>query len=235
MEQASSVEGDIICGTSSGIIDDITLPRRLESIGGPIPFDVKHLRRLADGLLNEAAAIAKPVAFWQVALLEIEGDGDRISAKIGPIVLTNPVLTKNLAGLGRAFPYLATEGKELAQWAEKLPAKHKTAAFIIRYLALKEAERRLEEKLKELFGIPELGAMSPGVLPAWPLTGQKDLFKLLGPAPKQLGVTLQGESCWMSPDVSSSGLYFESQEGFHNCRLCPLERCSLRRFEREEQ
>ena len=37
----------------------------------------------------------------------------------------------------------------------------------------------------------------------------------------------------MVPDVSSSGLYFETEAGFHNCRLCPLDTCPLRRYGRD--
>jgi hypothetical protein len=230
MELSATSETDL----ETGIISDIKLPDCLERIDGPLPYDSGRLRKLVGTLWDEAAAIARPKAAWKLTFLEKTPE-KKYQIKIGPRVLQNPVLTKNLVDLGRIFPFLATEGPELAHWAETLPPKEKVAAFTIRYLALKEAERRLEERLSQLFGLTNIGAMSPGVLPAWPLTGQKELFNLLSPIPETLKVNLRADSCWMIPDVSSSGLYFETEIGFHNCKLCPLERCPLRRFERQNQ
>ncbi|MDR2301548.1 MAG: hypothetical protein LBF38_05870 [Deltaproteobacteria bacterium] len=215
------------------IIEDIELPTNFESFGGPFPYDSKHVRRVAGSLLGDAMAIAKPKAAFRVSVIAVEDLGLNRKIEIGPVVLTDQVLTDNLKDLGRVFPFLATEGPELAKWAQTLSPRDKTAAFVIRYIALKEAERRLEERLTELYGLSRLGAMSPGVLPAWPLQGQRNLFELLDPLPTQLGVSLKGETFWMIPDVSSSGLYFETEAGFHNCRLCPLDTCPLRRFGRD--
>ncbi|MDR1111746.1 MAG: hypothetical protein LBP92_13890 [Deltaproteobacteria bacterium] len=230
--EAHPLDEDAEAEIETVVLDDIDLPASLERLDGPLPYDSRHLRRVAGSLLNEAMVIAKPRAAFRLSLIRDEGE-DRI--EIGPVVLESPVLTKNLRGLGRAFPFLATEGPELAGWAASLAPRDRTAAFVIRYLALKEAERRLEERLSVEYGVSGMGAMSPGVLPAWPLSGQGPLFELLRPLPEELGVSLKGDSFWMSPDVSSSGLYFETEAGFHNCRLCPLDRCPLRRFVRDGQ
>jgi hypothetical protein len=218
-----------------GLISDIEIPDSLERLDGPIPYDSRQLRRVAGGLLSEAASVARPKAAWRLSLIHFDLPDIPVQVRIGPIVLKSQDLIGNLIGLGRVFPFLATEGPELAQWAAALAPRDRTAAFIIRYLALKEAERRLEEKLTDLYGLSRLGAICPGVLPSWPLTGQRELFKLLDPIPGDLGVSLRGDSCWMTPDVSSSGFYFETEGGFHNCKLCPLDRCPLRRFERDER
>jgi hypothetical protein len=215
---------------SGGLITDIRLPRVLDS-GGPLPMDSQTARLAAGELLAEASAIARPRAAWRLALIRRPPrTPDRL--EIGGVAFDSPLLLGNLQGLGRVFPFLATEGRELADWAEALPPRRRTAAFIIRYVALKEAERRVESLLAETFGLGSIGAMSPGVLPQWPLTGQRDLFDLLDPLPDALDVSLRPQSLWMTPDMSSSGLYFETGAGFHNCRLCPLDNCPLRRFER---
>ncbi|MDR2366559.1 MAG: hypothetical protein LBF58_00365 [Deltaproteobacteria bacterium] len=229
MERIAGTGGE----TETEIIGGIGLPESLEGFEGPFPYDPKHLKRLAGPLLAEAAAIARPKAAFRLALIEAEdlGCGHRVG--IGPVVLENNVLADNLKDLGRAFPFVATEGPELAEWASGLGPRDKNVAFLFRYMALKEAERRLELRLTELYGLSGLGAMSPGVLPAWPLTGQKELFELLSPLPGRLGVSLNAQSFWMSPGVSSSGIYFETEAGFHNCRLCPLDACPLRRFVRD--
>jgi hypothetical protein len=221
--------------TEIGVIEDIDLPASLDRLDSPIPYDSKHIRKIAGSLLNEAMAIANPKAAYRLSLIRTDSQAEREKVEIGPVVLKNRALTKNLKGLHRVFPYLATEGPELAEWASALPPRERMAAFVIRFLALKEAERRLEERLTDLFGLAQLGAFSPGTLPAWPLSGQKELFELLSPLPQRLGVTLKGDSFWMFPDVSSSGIYFETKTGYHNCRLCPLETCPLRRYRRDNQ
>jgi hypothetical protein len=216
-----------------GIIDDIDLSASFGRFDGPLPYDSRHLRKLAGSLLNEALDVARPKAAYRVSQIQVEECDELDRVEIGPVVLEDRILTKNLKGLGRVFPFLCTEGPELADWSSTLNPRDKMAVFIIRYLALKEAERRLEERLTSLFDLNSLSAMSPGVLTAWPISGQKELFELLRPLPESLKVSLKGESFWMSPDVSSSGLYFESAIGFHNCRLCPLDTCPLRRFNRD--
>jgi hypothetical protein len=215
---------------TGGMITDIGLPPGLDS-AGPLPTGSRTAKLAAGELFAEAAAVAKPKAAWRLALVE-RPRGRSGHLDIGGVPFRSQLIDDNLQDLGRAFPFLATEGRELAEWAENLPPRKRAAAFLIRYAALKEAERRLEERLTADYDLKALGAMSPGVLPQWPLTGQRTLFDLLAPFPEILGVTLSGRSMWMSPDMTSSGLFFETGAGFHNCRFCPLDKCPLRRYER---
>jgi hypothetical protein len=221
---------DLSAEQSFWLITDISLPKGLES-AGPLPIGSKTAKMAAGELLDEAALVAKPRAAFRLAVINRSPNAPD-DLNIGGVRFKSPLLSNNLRELGRAFPFLATEGPELARWAEGLPLKKRTAAFLIRYAALKEAERRVEERLMEVFGIKSLGAMSPGVLPQWPLTAQKSLFELLSPLPAVIGVSLSGQSMWMSPDMSSSGLFFETEVDYHNCRLCPLDKCPMRRYER---
>ena len=223
----------ISASTPAGLITDIFLPPGLES-AGPLPLKSKTAKMAARELLEEAAAIARPRAGWRLALID-RSEEEPEALNIGEARFDNPLLAENLKDLGRAFPFIATEGPELAMWAEALPARKRAAAFLIRYAALKEAERRLEELLIERFDLKSLGAMSPGVLPEWPLAAQKSIFELLNPLPAVMGVSLSEPSMWMSPSMSSSGLFFETEAGFHNCLLCPLDNCPLRRFERAKR
>jgi hypothetical protein len=212
---------------------EVPLPDDLEQLDGPLPLDSGPLRRQAAEILKEASAVARPKAAWRLSLLGGSAASEVVT--IDSVAFRSPLLAQNLAGLGRVFPFLATEGLELGDWAADLPPNRKPAAFIIRYMALKAAENRLEAELKRLFALKSFGAMSPGVLPDWPLSGQGQLFELLGWQAEALGVSLRRDVFWMSPEMSSSGLYFETEAGFHNCRLCPLDRCPLRRFERDPQ
>ncbi|MDR2443375.1 MAG: hypothetical protein LBE31_07640 [Deltaproteobacteria bacterium] len=215
-----------------GLITDIELPLEINpSIA--LPFESSSLKMITLDLLREASTIAKPKAAWKLALIDWPYGPEADAIKVGEVVFQSSFISGNLRDLGRAFPFVATEGQELAAWAAKLPLKIKSAAFLVRYLALKEAERRLEEFLTAHFDLGTIGAMSPGVLPEWPLSGQVQLFELLGPLVKALEVTLKSPSMWMNPDVSSSGLFFETEAGYHNCLLCPLDCCPIRRFERQ--
>jgi hypothetical protein len=213
-----------------GLITDIDLPRDLES-AGPLPTSSKPARRVAGELFDEASRVARPRAGWRLALISrSREEPDALS--IGGMAFKSSFLEANLQGLDRVFPFIATEGQELASWAESLPPVKKAAAFIIRYAALKEAERRLEEALLAEFGLEALGALCPGVLPQWPLEAQKSVFGLLGLLPDAMGVSLGERSMWMSPGMTSAGLYFETETDYHNCKLCPQDECPLRRFER---
>ena len=66
--------------------------------------------------------------------------------------------------------------------------------------------------------------MSPGSLAAWPIEQQGELFRLLAPVPERLGVALL-PSFMMKPEYSESGVFFETEKKFYNCRLCPQPAC----------
>lgn len=154
---------------------------------------------------------------------------DEAETDIGGIMFTSALLRQKLSGLDRAFPYLATEGAELAAWG----ASHKNgedAAIVhaIRQLAVKETERELEKRLCEKFGIPLLSAMNPGSLKDWPLDQQAILFGIFGELPQKMGVSILPSNI-MQPDYTVSGVFFQTDKKFYNCQLCPRENCPNRK------
>jgi hypothetical protein len=211
-------------------LENIAMPEGLAALEEPLPYDSPKLRETADSLLREVRTLARPKAG---ALLSPVAPGKGAGGLlIGREAMKSPILSKNLENLGRVFPFLATEGREIAAWAATLPNSLKLPAFLVRYLALKTAEREIERTIGERFKTGTLAAMSPGALKEWPIEAQSKLFRILGRLPKLLGVALSPHN-WMSPEVSSSGLFFETEGGFHNCRYCLMDSCPLRRYPRE--
>jgi hypothetical protein len=143
-------------------------------------------------------------------------------------MFTGELLRDNLAGLKWVYAYVATEGMEMAEWAESLANSMKLLSWPIRYAALKLAEKELIRFIKSTFDLKQLSAMNPGSLKLWPLEQQNPLFTLLGPLPETIGITLM-TSLWMSPDLAASGILFMSESEFCNCQLCPLETCEHRK------
>ena len=130
----------------------------------------------------------------------------------------------------KAFPYLASEGTELADWSLSLSSSlEQVFASALREVAVQQAENLLERTLLERYGIAQVSAMNPGSLKVWSLEEQVPLFELLAPLPEKLGVTLL-PSLMMRPEYSVSGVFFQTDSKFYNCQLCPKKECPNRRI-----
>jgi hypothetical protein len=176
-------------------------------------------------LIEQARLTARPRAVGRVCDVELSSpqtvslDGVRFSSEL---------LHCNLSGLNQAYVYVASEGPEMAAWAASLSETMRLFAWPIRYAALKLAEKALADFIRSTFGLEQISSMHPGSLSLWPLQEQKPLFSLLSPLPEAIGVELQPK-LWMTPDMASSGIFFETEVPFENCQLCPLETCEHRR------
>ena len=126
------------------------------------------------------------------------------------MTFSSPLLRQKMDGLGRAFPYLASEGTELADWSLSLSSSlEQVFASALREVAVQQAENLLERTLLERYGIAQVSAMNPGSLKVWSLEEQVPLFELLAPLPEKLGVTLL-PSLMMRPEYSVSGVFFQT-------------------------
>ena len=205
-----------------------------------IPFKVDLAKlaqtlRLAPGsepagmlpaLAAAAEALGRPGGLYGMAFIEERGED---FAVIDGVRFQSRVLAVNFALVHRVFPSVVTCGPELDAWA---------AGFsdgLERYLAegvkgegLRLAVEALQADLDRRFEPGSVAMMNPGSLPDWPLPEQRQLFRLLGDTRAAIGVELL-ESCFMSPNLSVSGIAFPSGEGFQNCSLCPREKCPGRR------
>jgi hypothetical protein len=177
-------------------------------------------------MIEHARQIGRPKAMFTLAGIdEIHETG----VVIAGIELKSRILSVNLEGVNRAFPYLVTSGRELYNWKESQDdILGKYYADEIGQMALLTAEKFLLDHLKNTFELGQTASMNPGSLPDWPITSQRDLFSLLGNQEASIGVELL-DSMLMLPNRTVSGIRFVSDEGFSNCELCPRDNCSHRR------
>jgi len=183
-----------------------------------------------DGALRfarEAAALARPKGLYKVAAVEPAGDD---TVLLDGILFTSRILRVNLDGRHRAFPFLATCGRELDDWGRALEDPMELFwADALKELALEAAAQALGAHLAGKYQPGEQAAMNPGSLRDWPIHEQRALFSLFGDGAAAIGVTLN-DSFLMSPVKSISGLWFQTDVGFVNCQLCPREECPNRRI-----
>lgn len=176
-------------------------------------------------LVDEALAIGRPRALFGMASAERHGEDHVV---VDGVTFTSRLVAVNLRERYRVFPYLATCGVELGEWAHGLSdILHQFWAEEIKVAALANATQALQEALQERFQPGKTATMNPGSLPDWPLREQGPLFALLGQA-QRVGVTLN-ESFLMTPNKSVSGLRFSSASDYENCQLCPRPDCPGRR------
>jgi hypothetical protein len=184
--------------------------------------NARELERLAQA----AQAIGKPKAMYKVAYIESKGE-DTIATD--SVVFTSRVLRVNLEQAHKMFPYVATCGTELEEWALSMQdLLQRFWAEAVNEWALRSTMRFLEKHLVEQFGLGQISRMSPGSLEDWPLREQRALFALLGDPQAAIGVRLM-DSLLMVPTKSVSGIWFPTLESFASCQLCPRENCRGRR------
>ncbi|MDK2896422.1 MAG: hypothetical protein PWP04_542 [Candidatus Atribacteria bacterium] len=177
-------------------------------------------------LAHEAEKIANPKGLARVADIDSKHE-DKVV--IEGITFPSRVMAINLKDAYRVFPFVATCGRELEQWAKSLPDfLEQFWATQIQEIVLQEAHRFLQAYLKQEFQIKKLSSMNPGSLGDWPMEEQRKLFTLLGDTYQKVGVELT-ESFLMVPMKSISGIFFPTQVDFENCQLCSRSHCPGRR------
>lgn len=207
------------------IIDDVQVAFDLKALGHKLKVrsrSAAKMDKLLTDMADKAQAIARPRAAAKLSALTQGEEEDQV--RLGQTLLTSPLLKEKLSGLGRAFPYLATEGEELAGWGRSYEGMERILANALQNAAMAMARQRLEEAILEKYGLEQISAMNPGSLRVWPITEQEPLFQLLAPLPEQLGVTLL-PTFMMKPEQTVSGIFFQTDTKFHNCHLCPQKDC----------
>lgn len=138
------------------------------------------------------------------------------------------LIKNNLTEVNRVFPFTATCGRELYDWAKTIDD------IFIQYWAdhimevvLRHTIAVLYDTIKTQYGVSKLSSMNPGSLEGWPIEQQETLFNLLQNKQKEIGVELT-ESYLMVPQKSVSGILFKSKSGYTNCKLCEMVNCPSR-------
>ncbi len=211
-------------------ITNTELRRHLRLANDPEDEDYRQVV----AMLTEALACSRPRFAYAVAAIDyigpdfVEVEGHRLDSAL---------VSKNLAKVHRIFPYIATCGCEAEAWSQQYTdiVEHYWAENI-KILLLSTAMSELRHVVqrrhfpREFATKGDVSRMTPGSLPAWPLTQQRALFALMGDLPAQIGVSLT-ESCLMLPAKSGSGFFFTSDADFVSCRYCPLLACPNRSAE----
>jgi hypothetical protein len=215
------------------------------TILNPIPFDLdvqalkKRLRikpdssyaRQFENLLEDARQVARLKAAYRVVFIDERNDN---SVVIEGITFSSRVLAVNLEKVHRVFPYLATCGEELDQWSKSFSDMlEQFWADAIKETAVHVAYQALIHHLADTYELVHSSVMNPGSLEDWPITEQKQLFRLLEKEKGVIGVNLT-DSFLMIPTKSVSGICFPTEHSFVNCQLCPREGCPGRRARYEQ-
>jgi hypothetical protein len=194
-------------------------------VGGQDMFDAFHR------IVDEALAIARPKAAYKLVSFD---KGDDNTVVIDGTTLKSLVLSHHLEDVYRVFPFVATCGRELMEWAKtKTDMMERFFADSIMDRALMRAAIHLGKHLQDVYKLEKAGTMTPGSLDDWPIQEQIPLFEILGDIKGTIGVRLT-EGLMMEPVNSVSGIIFPSEEGFEECSLCPREDCPKRRAPYEE-
>ncbi len=206
---------------------DIPFRIEIDSLLKRVHVDAKgeHGERVRQ-LARQAEAVARPKGMCKVAYVE-ERSND--SAVIDGIRFISRVLRVNLDGAHRVFPFLATCGRELHEWAGSFDDLLESFwAGAIMETALGAAYDAIAGHVQERYQPGPMATMNPGSLADWPMSEQQQLFNLLGDPRQAIGVELT-DSFLMVPIKSVSGLHFPTATHYENCQLCPRERCPGRR------
>ncbi len=182
-------------------------------------------------LLSSAMDVLDPRAGFRVSYVDEKQED---AALIDGIRFHSRVLSRNLDGVGRVFPFVLTVGPGLERLIEGTgDALEKYLLDEIGNIALRECRRQFDQFLRDRFALGKLSFMAPGSLEDWPIQEQTALFSLLGDVESAIGVRLT-DSLLMIPRKSVSGIYFPSEVSFFSCQLCPREHCEGRKARYDE-
>jgi len=214
------------------IFDHISINLNPEKIGKKLL--IKGARDWAQfqTLLETVKPLILPKAAYRVRYVS-EKDEDGVI--VDGVYFRSRVLRKNLDGVERIFPYVVTIGSDLEErisLSQDLLKKYYLDT--IGNIALVETRRYLEAKLRFRFSLEGLSYMSPGSLKDWGIEEQRSLFLVLDGVENSIGVELN-DTLIMIPRKSVSGIYFATNITFHNCQLCPRERCGTRKADFNEE
>lgn len=177
-------------------------------------------------MCEQAVAIAVPKAMFTVGYIN---DSNDEQVTIDEITFNSKLMSKNFSKLHRVFPFIATCGKEVYDWANTIDdVFERYWADYIMEAILRTPIKELYDAIKKEFGLDKLSSMNPGSLEGWPIDQQGKLFSLFKKGEQPIGVTLT-ETFLMIPQKSVSGILFPSDSNYVNCQLCDRENCQSRR------
>lgn len=206
------------------------------------PADRSRLEALANEeyadelaeMLDESQSLASPCVLFGACHVS---KADDETVLVNQIPVPSPLVFEKLNERNRCFPYICTCGTALETWSEQYAGDVLAEYWAdeIKKYYVGRVTAAFYAFLKEEYHVSgHLTSLNPGSISAWPLSGQHDLFEVLGGkdyVKEQIGVTYT-PSFLMLPSKSVSGIAFESEVFFENCQYCPLDTCPNRRAPR---
>ncbi|KUO75693.1 MAG: hypothetical protein APF77_04150 [Clostridia bacterium BRH_c25] len=208
------------------ILNEIPFKVNLEQLFTRLKMkqDSEYAERVIE-LAKEAESIGKPKAIFNTAYIEEKGNDFIV---VEGVKFSSRILCANIGDAQKLFPFLATCGAELAEWAKcKEDMLDAFTVDILQQLACKTAGEAVYRKIMKDNGMEHISKMNPGSLADWPLSEQKNLFQLFKGREAQVGIILT--DCYlMIPVKSVSGIWFSKEIKFENCQLCQRPDCPSR-------
>jgi hypothetical protein len=212
MEVLKSIPVDI--GLTE-VLDELRIKKRPPSIESAILE-----------LIEKVKDIVKPKILYKAVRVEDIHAGSVI---IEGLEITSGTLSKNVKTGDTVFPHIITSGTEVESVDLSKDGYLKKLFFdAIKEIALESAVDYFETLLKKKHGFKIVSAVNPGTPDDWSVTQQPAFFSIFGNVEELIGVRLT-DNFMMDPVKSVSGIYFQADIDFINCRLCPQENCLKRK------
>ena len=209
------------------VLDDI--PVKIDDEAAKKNLHIKYTDKRVgkfEEMIRQARCVARPKVVYKEAFVdEITTD----SVIIDGIGFKSRVMRSNLEKIGRVFACVVTSGTEIDGWAKGFVSMlEKFWADSIMELILHGIGEQRYNYLRSVYELGKAGWVSPGSLPDWPVTGQVQLFSVIGYVERLIGVKLT-KRLMLMPMKSVSGIVFPSDINYVNCMLCTKTDCRGRR------
>lgn len=226
----NSFKMDSVSNRVVELLDKITVQLNPKKVLRQLHLGTERLEDVQE-LIDIAHPLIHPKIIYQVSYVT---DRNENTVDIDGIRFTSRVLSVNLDGIERVFPYVMTIGRELETVATSFGNLVKQFYLeTIGDIALDLVGEYFEDHLTRKYGLGKISEMNPGSLEDWPITQQENLFALLGNVEDLAGVKLT-ESLLMIPRKSVSGIYFPTEVTFYSCQLCLRKNCEHRQAPYDE-
>ncbi|MBN1685661.1 MAG: hypothetical protein JW852_03355 [Spirochaetales bacterium] len=186
-----------------------------------------HVKELA-ALVDKVREVGRPKAVYKESFIDDKGVE---TVSIDGVTFTSRVLRRNLDGVERVFPYIATCGNEVDRI--DIPKDDFLQEFwldAIKAQLLRSSISHVTGLFETKHKLGKTALMSPGSgdLEVWPIEQQREFFSLFGDVEGMIGVRLT-DSFLMIPNKTVSGIRFQTEVDFQSCELCHREKCPSRR------
>lgn len=208
------------------ILEDIELRLNIEAMKTKLRISEPEDVEIFDDMIQTATEIARPKAIFGEAFITGRTDD---GVELEGVGFSSTLMKNNLNDVHKVFPFTATCGRELYEWAKSIDDVFiQYWADHVMEVVLRNTIRKLYDTITTEYGVSKLSSMNPGSLDGWPIEQQEELFSLLDNMNEGIGVELT-ESFLMVPQKSVSGILFKSKSGYANCQLCEMPNCPSRK------